>query len=152
MSEPIKPNATPIFYNTVIPSLDDDANIQEALRMYHYGTPDGTIPDDSLNPIRAESVASHLRNLQTQITNFSIGSDYTPVKPTDPDDGFIWVNADSSAPIFGTPPNTVPSVARYQNSAPATELVDGMLWVDKDATPLRIHVYDATSAQWRIIG
>jgi len=152
MSEPIKPNATPIFYNTAIPSLTDDANIQQALRMYHYGTPDGSIPDESGNPIRSESVAAYLRNLQLQITNFDIGSDYTSVEPADPEDGFIWVDSDSAAPIFGTPPATVPSVARYQNDAPTTGLVDGMLWVDKDATPLRIHVYDAGTSAWRIIG
>lgn len=152
MSEPIKPTPNTNFYNTTIPSLTDDANIQEALRMYHFGTPDGSIADDSANPVRSESIAGYLRNLQSQITNFDIGSDYTSVEPTSPEDGFIWVDADSAAPIFGTPPASVPSVARYQNNAPTTGLVDGMLWVDKDASPLRIHVYDAGTSAWRIIG
>jgi hypothetical protein len=152
MSEPIKPNPTAVFYNTTIPALTDDANIQQALRMYHYGTPDGSIPDEAGNPIRSESVAAYLRNLQTQITDFGIGSEYTSAEPVEPEDGFIWVDSDSAAPIFGTPPATVPSVARYQNSAPTTGLVDGMLWVDKDASPIRIHVYDAGTSAWRIIG
>lgn len=152
MSEPIKPNATPTFFNTTIPSLADDANIQEALRMYHFGTPDGTIADDSGNPVRSESIAGYLNNLQTQIEDFTIGSEYSASEPEGVDDGYIWIDSDSSAPIFASPPLTVPSVARYQNSAPTTNLVDGMLWVDKDASPIRMHVYDATLAQWRIIG
>lgn len=152
MSEPIKPNASPIFYNTAIPSLTDDANIQEALRMYHYGTPDGSVPDETTNPIRSESVASHLRNLQLQISSFDIGSDYALAEPVEPADGFIWVDADSAAPIFESPPATIPSVAKYQDDAPTVGLVDGMLWVDKDANPLRLYVYDATSATWKVIG
>jgi hypothetical protein len=152
MSQPIKDNATPEFFNTTIPSLSDNANIQEALRMYHFGTPDGTPADDSGNPIRNESIAGYLNSLQNQIEDFTIGSEYSSSEPLEVADGYIWVDSDSAAPIFGTPPASVPSVARYQNSAPTTGLVDGMLWVDKDATPLRIHVYDAGTSAWRIIG
>lgn len=152
MSEPIKPNANATFYNTIIPSLTDDANIQEALRMYHYGTPDGSIPDDSGNPVRSESIVSYLRNLQAQITAFNIGSGYSSTEPVEPEDGYVWVDADSAAPIFGSPPATIPSVAKYQNSAPTTSLVDGMLWVDKDANPLKIYVYDAGTSTWKVIG
>ena len=152
MSENIKPGATPVFYNTIIPSLDDNANIQEALRMYHYGTPDGSIPDDSGNPIRSESVAAYLRNLQVQIDAVPIGSSYGISEPLETENGYIWVDADSAAPVFGTPPATIPSVAKYQNDAPTSNLQDGMLWVDKDASPLRLYVYDASLAQWRIIG
>lgn len=152
MSEPIKPNATPTFFNTLIPSLADDANIQEALRMYHFGTPDGTVADDSGNPIRSESIAGHLNSLKGLIEEITIGSEYSQAEPQSVPDGYIWVDSDSAAPIFASPPLTVPSVARYQNSAPTTGLVDGMLWVDKDASPIRMHVYDATLAQWRIIG
>jgi hypothetical protein len=152
MSEAIKPAPNTNFYNTLIPSLTDDANIQEALRMYHFGTADGTIPDDSGNPVGSESIVSYLRNLQSQITAFNIGSEYSATEPVEPDDGFVWVDADSAAPIFGTPPATIPSVAKYQNDAPTTGLVDGMLWVDKDASPLRIYVYDAGTSTWKVIG
>ncbi len=152
MSENIKPNATPVFYNTIIPSLDDNANIQEALRMYHYGTEDGSIPDDSGNPIGAESIAAYLGDLQDQIDGISIGSTYSISEPVTTDNGFIWVDADSAAPIFGTPPATVPSVAKYQNAAPTTDLEDGMLWVDKDSSPLKMYVYDSGTTTWREIG
>jgi hypothetical protein len=150
MSENIKPNATSEFYNTLIPSLDDNANIQEALRMYHYGTTDGSIPEEAAD-INADSVAAYLGNLQTQINDLDLGSTYSISEPEVDDNGYIWVDADSAAPIFGTPPASVPSVAKYQNAAPTSGLQDGMLWVDKDAVPLKLYVYDATLAQWKVI-
>lgn len=151
MSEPIKPNATAAFYNTTIPSLSDDANIQEALRMYHYGTSDGSIPDDGANPIAAESIASYLGDLQDQIDEFGIGSSYSATEPslTNDDNGFIWVDSTSSAVIFD---DGIPTVAFYQDNQPAaTGLVPGMLWVDKNSSPLRMYVYDSTLG-WREIG
>lgn len=146
MSEPIKPNANATFYNTVIPSLTDDANIQEALRMYHFGTPDGSIPDESGNPVRSESMVSYLRALQSQITAFDIGSGFSSTEPVDPEDGYIWVKSDSTASVLSG------SVAAYQNSAPTANLVDGQLWVDKDSSPLTMYVYDAGAATWKAIG
>ncbi len=146
MSEPIKPNPTPIFYNTIIPSLADDANIQEALRMYHYGTPDGTIPDDSANPIRSESIASYLNNLQSEINDFGIGSSYSVTQPADPEDGSIWMDGSSSASVL------LGTVAIYQNDTPVGVFVDGNIWVDKDSSPLTMYVYDADTQSWKAIG
>jgi hypothetical protein len=146
MSEPIKPNPTPIFYNTIIPSLTDDANIQEALRMYHYGTPDGTIPDDSANPIRSESIASYLNNLQSDINDFGIGSSYSITEPTDPEDGSVWMDGSSSASVL------LGTVAIYQNDTPVGVFVDGNIWVDKDSSPLTMYVYDADTQSWKAIG
>jgi hypothetical protein len=146
MSEPIKPNPTPIFYNTIIPSLTDDANIQEALRMYHYGTPDGTIPDDSANPIRSESIASYLNNLQSEINDFGIGSSYSVTQPADPEDGSIWMDGSSSASVL------LGTVAIYQNDTPVGVFVDGNIWVDKDSFPLTMYVYDADTQSWKAIG
>jgi hypothetical protein len=37
------------IYSTGIPSLDDTANIQEALRIYHYGRPSGSDPNTQYN-------------------------------------------------------------------------------------------------------
>ena len=49
------------LYNTKIPAITDTANIQTALRLYHYG--DGI---DS-----TKSMVNHLTNLQNQITNIA---------------------------------------------------------------------------------
>ena len=65
------------LYTTQIPSLSDSADIQEALRLYHYGAPSGTAPGeyDPTNTntvlLPVESVAYYLNNLQGQITTLS---------------------------------------------------------------------------------
>jgi hypothetical protein len=65
------------LYSTLIPSLSETADIQEALRLYHYGAPSGTgtgqydptnsNPANLVNP----SIAYSLNNLQSQITSIS---------------------------------------------------------------------------------
>jgi hypothetical protein len=64
-------------YTTQVPSLSDPANIQEALRLYHYGAPTGTgvgqydinntDPASLVNP----SIAYSLNSLQSQVTALS---------------------------------------------------------------------------------
>jgi hypothetical protein len=44
------------------------------------------------------------------------------------------------------------SVAAYQNDAPSVGLVDGLLWVDKNSSPLKMYVYDAEDEEWKEIG
>lgn len=51
-------------YNTQIPDLDDNANIQTALRLYHYGSE--TIPANSA-AITSSSIAGYLKTLNTQL-------------------------------------------------------------------------------------
>jgi hypothetical protein len=72
---------TPIgnVYPTAMPDLTDVADIQEALRIYHYGAPVG-VGEGFYNPTNTEpnnlildSVAYHLYDLQNQIDNFSTG-------------------------------------------------------------------------------
>jgi hypothetical protein len=67
------------LYSTAIPALSDTADIQEALRIYHYGAPSGTgggqYPITNTDPTNLiiPSVAYHLYALQTQIDNFEAG-------------------------------------------------------------------------------
>lgn len=158
MSVNINPNYDPNIpsnelFNTQIPALSENANIQEALRLYHYGV--GTGVPTTNSQIQEQSVAGHFKKIKTDIAtlqNKGLGSSYVSAEPTAVDNGYIWVDADSAAPIFGTPPATIPSVARYQNAAPTTGLVDGMLWVDKDSSPLKLYVYDLASTTWKEVG
>lgn len=55
-----------------IPSLSDDANIQQAFRMYHYGNQDGSEPgpEDTIN-----GVEGYLASLQSQIESITAGVD-----------------------------------------------------------------------------
>ena len=63
--------------NTLIPDLTDNADIQEALRLYHYGAPTGNGPTQydptNTNPanLKNPSIAQALYSLQTQISNVS---------------------------------------------------------------------------------
>ena len=64
--------------NTLMPDLSDNADIQEALRLYHYGAPSGTNPTTQYDPtntnpanLKNPSIAHALYSLQTQITNVS---------------------------------------------------------------------------------
>jgi microcystin-dependent protein len=62
------------IYETAVPSLSDTANIQEALRVYHYGKPSGLDVNTQYNPqnetlsiLPEKSIAFYLNSFQSQI-------------------------------------------------------------------------------------
>lgn len=67
------------IYETAVPALSDTADIQEALRVYHYGAPSGSgvgeYPITNTDPTNLviPSVAYHLYTLQEQIDDFQAG-------------------------------------------------------------------------------
>jgi hypothetical protein len=133
-------------YPTQIPGYDDAADIQAALKLYHYGS--SQVPANE-GVLIENSVAGHLKSLDTRVDGLEvlgIGSEFSSSEPTDPEDGFIWVDSESS---FGV---ALASVAAYQNDAPSVGLVDGLLWVDKNSSPLKMYVYDAEDEEWKEIG
>lgn len=75
--------ASPIgeLYKTNMPDLADIADIQEALRIYHYGVPVGpNVPGQTYNPNNTDpqnleefSIAGHFQALNDRIDNFSAG-------------------------------------------------------------------------------
>jgi hypothetical protein len=137
------------IFPTKIPGLEETADIQEALRLYHYGStsydPDNTDKELLPNP----SMAYNLKVLEADIDALQsngIGSEFVGTQPTDVPDGFIWVDAASEGPVE----TTIPTVF-YQNDAPTTGLVEGRLWVDKNSNPLTMYVYDSVLG-WREIG
>jgi hypothetical protein len=135
-------------YNTSIPELVEDANIQKALRIYHYGS---SIPPEDMDDVLSSSIAGHFKTMSTRVTNLEtqgIGSSYLTSEPSSIPNGYIWVDADSAAPVFDETVVSVPSVVRYQNSAPSANLKDGMQWVDKDDPFLTTYVYDEASTSW----
>jgi hypothetical protein len=141
------------IYSTQIPDYTEAADIQAALKLYHYGST--TVPTvkqiGGTGGIVANSVAGHLEALDDRVAVVEaagVGSFYGPTGdlPATPVDNFIWVDSNSSvSAIVGT-------VAAYQNDAPTTGLVDGLLWVDKNSSPLKMYVYDAGLATWKEIG
>jgi hypothetical protein len=130
-------------YKTQIPGYEDAADIQAALKLYHYGTT--TVPSTE-SALIANSVAGHLKSLDTRIDaveSIGTGGDVLATRPTSAPDGFIWVDSLSSGgggPIY--------SQAVYSNSAPTENLSEGIIWVDKDANPPRAYIYDLTAESW----
>jgi hypothetical protein len=134
------------IYKTQIPGYEDSADIQAALKLYHYGTTD--VPTQE-SQILQNSVAGHLKALDTRVDSVEasgIGSSYSATEPT-ATDGFIWVN---STQTFGAVNGTI---AAFQATAPSTGLAHGLLWVDS-TTPnaLVLKIYDSASSSWKVVG
>lgn len=139
------------IYKTKIPSYAEAADIQAALKLFHYGTT--TVPTEE-EDILQDSLAGHLKDLQDQVTlieTVGIGSDFLTIAQigslTNPQDGYIAMASDSS----GSPITTTYATAIYQNEAPTEDLVDGLVWVDKDSSPRRAYIYNEGSSSWDII-
>lgn len=86
------------LYTTVIPELEDNANIEEALTLYHYGSTaydtDNTDPTSLPNP----SLARNLYILETAIDTVDERSPGTEISSSQPSasavgSGYIWVNS-----------------------------------------------------------
>jgi hypothetical protein len=137
---------------TAIPGYTDSADIQAALRAYHYGSysydPANTSPGSLVTP----SIAKTIYDIQTDITALenrpSSGGEVDATQPAPGDftppeipDGFIWVDQDGTV---GGQPTSATSV--FTNSTPTTSLTSGVIWVDKDATEITANPYIPTSA------
>jgi len=136
------------IYKTKIPSYAEAADIQAALKLFHYGTT--TVPTTE-GEILADSLAGHLKSLDTRLDSIELDpakSDFLTQTeminkfPTVPSriDGYIGMDPDSN----GGTVETLYSTAIYSNEAPTTDLVDGILWIDKDSDSKDIYVYDST--------
>lgn len=158
-------------YKTKIPGYDDTADIQAALKLFHYGSE--TVPTEDeikgfdglgepLNPlnypngIEPNSLAGHIKYLDYRLTDqetLGTGSDYYPTitetgeiltSIISPVDGQIaMVNLTNGAPV-----ETNYASAFYLNEAPTEDLVNGMLWIDKDSEAKDVYVYDLATTTW----
>lgn len=134
------------LYNTKQPGYDDTADIQAALKAFLYGdyAYDITRTDTNFpNP----SLAKHLQGLKDRIEDqeeLGIGSDYLTLAQiaalASPHDGYIAMASDSN----GGAVESLYASAFYSNEAPTTDIVDGVLWVDKDSSALDTYIYDST--------
>jgi hypothetical protein len=142
---------------TKIPALIDDANIQDALKAYHYGSYDfdtaETDPAELLNP----SIAYTINSLQSQITtkaalevsarNISsaqnsapVAANFTTFSATIPD-GYIWVDKDAAAPV-----GYISATSIYTATQPSTGLANGVIWIKKGSSPLEMYVYNGDTS------
>jgi hypothetical protein len=133
-------------YNTKIPEYSDNADIQEAFKLFLYGST--TIPSNAA-AIVSPSIAGHLNDLQESIDDISeigLGSVYSATEPTSVVDGYIWVDADAVIESSVLVPT-----ALYQDAEPTGTIAEGTIWVDKDSSPLTMYVYDSVDG-WREVG
>jgi len=130
------------LYPTKIPGYADAADIQAALRAYHYGSYAYNTANTSPASLEAGSIAKFLYDIETDIaalearpssggnaqTTQPAPGDFTPA---DVPDGYIWVDSDGT--LGGVPTG---ATAVFTNSAPTTSLTTGTIWVDKDSTDI----------------
>jgi hypothetical protein len=128
------------LYPTKIPGYADAADIQAALRAYHYGSYSYNTANTSPASLEAGSIAKTLYDIEQDIvalenrpasggevdTSAPAAGDFTPAEIPD---GFVWVDEDGS--LGGAP---IGATAVFTNSVPTTSITTGTVWVDKDAT------------------
>ncbi len=148
---------------TKIPALSDDADIQDALKAYHYGSYDFDTAETNTANLLNPSIAYTITNLQTQITTMAAlevasrdssratttaptAAAFTAFSNTIPD-GYVWLDTDSSAGV-----GYYSATSAYTTTAPSTNLANGLIWIKKGSSPLEMYVYNGdTSAFNRVI-
>ena len=148
---------------TKIPALSDDADIQDALKAYHYGSYDFDTAETNTANLLNPSIAYTITNLQTQITTKAAlevsardisratttaptAAAFTAFSNTIPD-GYVWLDKDSSAGV-----GYYAATSIYTTTAPSTNLANGLIWIKKGSSPIEMYVYNGdTSTFNRVI-
>jgi hypothetical protein len=139
-----------VLVPTKIPGLADAADIQEALRVYHYGGSgfEATAAQTSLPAVgiarRLFEISDDITALENRpssggdvATNAPVAVDFTP---SGIPNGYIWVDSDGS--LGGAPTG---ATAVFTNSAPTTSITTGTIWVDKDSTAITANPFIPTA-------
>ena len=142
---------------TKIPALIDDANIQDALKAYHYGSYDFDTAESNTANLLNPSIAYTITNLQSQITTKAAlevaardssratttaptAAAFTAFSNTIPD-GYVWLDKDSSAGVGYYAATSV-----YTTTAPSTNLANGLIWIKKGSSPIEMYVYNGDTS------
>jgi len=144
---------------TKIPALIDDADIQDALRAYHYGSYDfdtaETDPAELLNPSIAYTINDLQEQIDDQVTLEEAARDSSRASNTAPTaaeftafsatipDGYIWVDKDASAPV-----GYLSATSLYTATEPSTGLANGVIWIKKGTSPLELYVYNGDTSSF----
>lgn len=144
---------------TKIPALIDDANIQDALRAYHYGSYDFDTAETDPAELLVPSMAHTINDLQEQIDDNATleeaardisrasntaptAAAFTAFSATIPD-GYIWVDKDASAPV-----GYLSATSIYTATQPSTGLANGVIWIKKGTSPLEMYVYNSDTSSF----
>lgn len=136
---------------TAIPGYADAADIQAALRAYHYGSyaysPANTSPANLVTPSMAKTIYDIQQDIVTLENRPSSGGDVATTAPVPGDftpsgipNGYIWVDQDGT--VGGQPTS---ATAVFTTTAPTSDLSMGVIWVDKDATSITENPFIATA-------
>jgi hypothetical protein len=144
---------------TKIPALIDDANIQDALKAYHYGSYDFDTAETNSANLLNPSIAYTINSLQSQITTKAAlevaARDSSRVTTTAPTaaaftafsntipDGYIWVDKDAAAPV-----GYLSATSVYTATQPTTGLANGVIWIKKGSSPLEMYVYNGDTSDF----
>jgi hypothetical protein len=137
------------IYSTKVPGYEDAADIQSALRTYHYGSSTYDETNANTAALVNPSIAYHLQNIQNSITALEAlgtGSVVSNTQPTTVQEGLLWLDIDSTP---GTTP--VNPTAIYTAIEPSTP-TDGTLWCVKGSSPLLLKIYNSATSDWDTIG
>jgi hypothetical protein len=144
---------------TKIPALIDDANIQDALKAYHYGSYDFDTAETDTAELLNPSIAYTINDLQEQIDdqvalelaarNISsaqnsapVAANFTAFSATIPN-GYIWVDKDAAAPV-----GYLSATSVYTATQPTTGLANGVIWIKKGSSPLEMYVYNSDTSSF----
>jgi hypothetical protein len=142
---------------TKIPALVDDANIQDALKAYHYGSYTFDTAETNTANLLNPSIAYTINNLQSQITTKAAlevssrdssratttaptAAAFTAFSDTIPD-GYIWVDKDAPAQV-----GYISATSIYTATQPTTGLANGVIWIKKGSSPLEMYVYNSDTS------
>jgi hypothetical protein len=136
---------------TAIPGYADAADIQAALRVYHYGSyaynPANTSPGSLVSPSMAKTIYDIQQDIVDLENRPSSGGDVANTAPVPGDftpsgipNGYIWVDQDGT--IGGQP---VSATSVFTNSVPTSDLSTGVIWVDKDPTSITANPFIPTA-------
>lgn len=152
---------------TAIPGFEDAADIQSALRAYHYGSYSYDPGNTSPASLVANSIAKYIYDINQDIIlleNRPYLGDVSDEPPQPGDfvssgilgipNGYIWLDEDGF--IGGSP---ISSTAVFTETAPSSLLTTGLIWIDKDpdnpnpGVPVSsivkpAYVYDQDTATW----
>lgn len=144
---------------TKIPALIDDANIQDALKAYHYGSYDFDTAETDTAELLNPSIAYTINNLQEQIDDQSdleiaarnissaqnsapVAANFTAFSETIPN-GYIWVDKDAAASV-----GYISATSIYTSVEPTTGLANGVIWIKKGSSPLEMYVYNSDTSSF----
>lgn len=136
---------------TAIPGYADAADIQAALRVYHYGSyaynPANTSPGSLVSPSMAKTIYDIQQDIVDLENRPSSGGDVSNTAPVPGDftpsgipNGYIWVDQDGT--IGGQP---ISATSVFTNTVPTSDLSTGVIWVDKDPTSITANPFIPTA-------